>query len=81
MTDNQDPLQELERLLDAEKEEDSNPRISVVINHPLPPPPPPTNSIFPPQIDPKSPIARWVMTIILALAAVGGAVRMIQDLL
>lgn len=80
MSQGRDPLQELEKLLDDEDDE-SNPRISVVINHPLPPPQSNNISLFPPQLDPKSPIARWAMTIILALAAIGGAVKMIQDLL
>lgn len=72
----EDPIKKLEKLL--EKDWDDGDRISVVINPPSPPSPP---SLLPPQLDPKSPLARWVVTITLALAAVGGAVKLIKDLL
>jgi len=75
-SDGRTALTQLRELLDQDW--DDSDRISVVIN---PPPTPRSRSIFPPQLDPKSPIARWTMTLILALAAIGGAVRMIADLL
>lgn len=74
------PIERLRELLETDWDDDGD-RISVIVH---PPPVAPTNkstSFLPPQLDPKSPLARWVVTIIMALAAVGGGVQLVRDLL
>jgi hypothetical protein len=73
-----DPLDELEALLERDWENPRQSQIQIQVN---PVPTLPNRSLFPPQLDPKSPVTRWAMTIALALAAIAGALKWTLDLL